>query len=267
MFDSDTSPPQKNPPTMCRRTRSTASASTSRVAVSGRSVCENSARYGSEKRRCRVTSTGFSGLPSSSVRFEMTATGSTHGISSRCSMRSMSYSPLAISSVVSLIATTNPPRWAKRTRWREMPFGRAAIVSFGHDSSGRSHGRSRRAGSGNAEVIEREPLMGRSSQMAAHEASGCLMRRCAGAPHTEFRRSKGTQGRLGRMILTSVRSPETAKGWMSRETSRETTNAGRAEARPASSWSGVAQPMATRPPRRSPDSASNTCTWPGVAVR
>ena len=63
---------------------------------------------GQRERRCRVTSTGFSASPSASVRFVMTATGSTQGISMRCSMRSISYSPLAISAVVSLIATTCP---------------------------------------------------------------------------------------------------------------------------------------------------------------
>ncbi len=74
--------------------------------MSGRSCCEKRAREGSENLRCRVTSTDLSGSPSSSVRFMITATGSTHGISSRCSVRSMSYSPRAISSVVSLMAMT-----------------------------------------------------------------------------------------------------------------------------------------------------------------
>src|SRR5687767_12671419 len=37
-----------------------------------------------------------------------------------------------------------------------MPFGSAAIVSSGHSSSGSCHGRSSRAGSGTAEVIDRE---------------------------------------------------------------------------------------------------------------
>ncbi len=35
-----------------------------------------------------------------------------------------------------------------------MPFGRAAMTSSGHTSSGRFHGRSSSAGSGTAEVTE-----------------------------------------------------------------------------------------------------------------
>ena len=60
MFDSEQSPQKK--PVRCIRTNSAASASSSRFIVSGRSVCENSARYGSENCRCRVISTGLQRL-------------------------------------------------------------------------------------------------------------------------------------------------------------------------------------------------------------
>ena len=55
-------------PSMCSFASSTASASTKRTAVSGRRVCENSARYGSENRRCRVTSAGSSASPQRRAR-------------------------------------------------------------------------------------------------------------------------------------------------------------------------------------------------------
>ena len=56
MLDSEQSPQKK--PVRCIRTSSAASASSSRFSVSGRSVRENSARYGSENCRCRVISAG-----------------------------------------------------------------------------------------------------------------------------------------------------------------------------------------------------------------
>ncbi len=59
----------------------------------------------------------------------------------------MSYSRRAISSVVSLMATTRPDRFAKRTRWRERPFGRKTIVLLGHSASGVDHGSASRPGS------------------------------------------------------------------------------------------------------------------------
>src|SRR5690554_556917 len=76
-------------------------------------------------------------------------------MSSFCRVRSISYSLLASSAEVSLIATTYPLRCANRTRWREIPFGRAAMVSSGHRSSGRLHGRSSSAESTVAEVMLR----------------------------------------------------------------------------------------------------------------
>ena len=79
--------------------------------------------------------------PAASVRPAITATRSTHGASRRARLPSMSYSRRAISSVVSLIATTRPERFAKRTRWRERPFGRKTIVLLGHSASGVDHGR------------------------------------------------------------------------------------------------------------------------------
>ena len=99
-------------------------------AASGRTghgrACENF--------RCRVTSTGFSGRPIGAVRPVMTATGSTQGTSSRASLRSMWYSWRAACSEVSLMAMTEPPRWAKRTMCREMPRGSAARYSAGQSS-------------------------------------------------------------------------------------------------------------------------------------
>ena len=68
------------------------------------------------------------------------------------------------------------PRCAKRTRWREMPLGSAAIVSLGHDSSGRSHGRSSSAGSAMADVIESEPLI--VVQRSRRAAAAAQERRC-----------------------------------------------------------------------------------------
>ena len=53
----------------------------------------------------------------------------------------MSYSRRAISSVVSLMATTRPERFAKRTRWRERPLGRNTMVLLGHSASGVDQGR------------------------------------------------------------------------------------------------------------------------------
>ena len=61
-----------------------------------------------------------------------------------------------------VIATTRPERLAKRTRWREMPLGSAAMFSSGHTSSGRVHGRSRSAGSTLAAVMFKEPLIERA---------------------------------------------------------------------------------------------------------
>jgi hypothetical protein len=71
----------------------------------------------------------------------------------------MSYSLVASSLVVSFTAITYPERFANRTMCREMPFGRAAIRSVGQSSRGRSQGRSSRAGSTVAAVMESEPLM------------------------------------------------------------------------------------------------------------
>src|SRR5690606_4055039 len=103
----------------------------------------------------RVTRQASRGSPSASVLLVITATGSTHGMSSFCRVRNISYSLLASSAEVSLMATTYPLRWANRTRWREIPLGRAAIDSSGHSSSGRFHGRSSRAESTVAEVMLR----------------------------------------------------------------------------------------------------------------
>ena len=102
MLDSEQSPQKK--PVRCIRTISAASASSSRLIVSGRSVWENSARYGSENCRCRVISTGSSGSPSSVCRSATIATASTDGKSIRSSARSRSYSRSAIRSRVSLNA-------------------------------------------------------------------------------------------------------------------------------------------------------------------
>src|SRR6478609_4333489 len=137
----------------------------SRVAVSGRSAWLNSARYGSENRRCWVMSTASSGSPSGAVRPVMTPTGSTLGTSRRPSCRSSSYSRYATVSPISLIATTRPDSRANRTVCREMPRGRAARRSAGQSASGTSQGRSSRAGSGAAAVICRRVrgVMGRFS--------------------------------------------------------------------------------------------------------
>ena len=71
----------------------------------------------------------------------------------------MSYSRRAISSVVSLIATTRPERLAKRTRCREMPLGRKTIVLVGHSASGVDQGRARSAGSTELAVMESDSRM------------------------------------------------------------------------------------------------------------
>ncbi len=76
---------------------------------------ENTARYGREKRRCRVTRAAGRGVPSSSVRPVTTATGTTDGAGLRSSRRSSRYSWNASSSVVSFTATMPPPIRAKRT--------------------------------------------------------------------------------------------------------------------------------------------------------
>ncbi|MDT4865980.1 hypothetical protein FQZ97_1008110 [compost metagenome] len=102
-----------------------------------------------------MTSTGFSGLPSGVVRPVITATGSTQGTSRRASLRSMWYSCRATCSDVSLMAITEPPRWANRTMCREMPRGRAARYSAGQSSSATCHGRSRSSGSAEAAVMLR----------------------------------------------------------------------------------------------------------------
>ncbi len=68
----------------------------------------------------------------------------------------MSYSDRASSALVSFTATTYPLRCTNRTRWREMPFGSATIVSSGQASRGRSHGRSSRPGSTVAAVMVME---------------------------------------------------------------------------------------------------------------
>ena len=59
----------------------------------------------------------------------------------------MSYSRRAISSVVSLMATTRPDRFAKRTRWRESPLGRKTMMLFGHSASVVDQGSVSRPGS------------------------------------------------------------------------------------------------------------------------
>ncbi|GAA1837805.1 hypothetical protein GCM10009750_23780 [Agromyces salentinus] len=56
-----------------------------------------------------------------------------------------------------------------------MPFGRVAMFSFGHDSSGMFQGRSSRAGSVIADVIESEPLIVLS-------VAGADLRRRTGRP-------------------------------------------------------------------------------------
>ena len=103
MFDSEQSPQKK--PVRCIRTNSAASASSSRFIVSGRRVCEKSARYGRENCRCRVISTDSSGSPSASATRSVTmATASTAGKSIRSSARSRSYSFSAMRSRVSFNA-------------------------------------------------------------------------------------------------------------------------------------------------------------------
>ncbi len=102
MLDSEQSPQEK--PVRCIRTTSAASASSSRLSVSGRSTWEKSARYGSENCRCRVISTASSGSPCSSCRSVTIATASTAGKSIRSSARSRSYSFSAIRSRVSFNA-------------------------------------------------------------------------------------------------------------------------------------------------------------------
>ena len=75
-----------------------------------------------------------SGRPEASVRPAMTAMRSTQGASSRSRLPSMSYSRRAISSVVSLIATTRPERFANRTRWRDRPFGSHTMSLLGRSA-------------------------------------------------------------------------------------------------------------------------------------
>ena len=51
------------------------------------------------------------------------------------------------------MAMTEPPRWANRTMWREMPRGRAARYSDGQSSRAMCHGRSSSSGSVAAAVM------------------------------------------------------------------------------------------------------------------
>ena len=132
---------------------STARASMSFSAVSGRSVRANSARYGIEKRRCFVTRIASSGSPWSSWRPVTTAIGCTVGRLSFCSWRSSSYSRSATLLVISFIAYTWSPTRTKRTMWREMPRGRLTSRSDGHVASGFSHGSMNTLGSALADVI------------------------------------------------------------------------------------------------------------------
>ena len=94
--------------------------------MSGRSRWLNSARYGRENSRCRVRRQASSGVPSAALRPLMMPYGTTEGMSRRRSERSNSYSPRAISSLISLTAMTRSPTRTKRTTCREMPRGSAA---------------------------------------------------------------------------------------------------------------------------------------------
>ena len=152
MFDSEQSPQKK--PVRCIRTIRAASASSSRLIVSGRRVCEKSARYGRENCRCRVISTDSSGSPSLGLPVGDDRHRLDRGEVDPLQGPEQVVLPLGdpLAGLLERVHVAAPSR-TNRTMCREMPCGSATRCSAGHCSSGVDQGRSSSAGSTRAEVI------------------------------------------------------------------------------------------------------------------
>src|SRR5450759_3145037 len=127
--------------------------------------------------RCRVIRQASSSLPSAVVRPLMTPRGTTQGWLTLRRKRSVLYSRVARSALISLIAMTVPESLTNRTTCREIPRGRAARSSVGQCSNGSDHGRSSIAGSSLAAVISsatRPWWHGRSRRRDTAEGGGVL---------------------------------------------------------------------------------------------